>query len=59
MYSLTVRLSVLCMEPLADKWKVFGWNVIEVDGHSVRELLEIVDMVTKGVESCQMSPGQL
>ncbi|HPU62414.1 MAG TPA: transketolase, partial [Bacillota bacterium] len=38
---------VLCMEPLADKWKAFGWNVIEVDGHSVRELLEIVDMVTK------------
>lgn len=37
---------ILCMDPVADKWKAFGWNVIEVDGHSVTELLEAYDMVT-------------
>ena len=26
------------MEPLADKWRAFGWNVLEVDGHSLCEL---------------------
>jgi len=27
------------MEPLADKWKAFGWNVIEVDGHNIEEII--------------------
>ena len=26
-------------EPFADKWKAFGWNVIDIDGHSIREIL--------------------
>ncbi len=30
----------LCdMEPFADKWKAFGWNVVEIDGHNVEEIL--------------------
>ncbi len=28
------------IEPLADKWRAFGWEVDEVDGHDIRELLE-------------------
>jgi len=28
------------LEPLADKWTAFNWHVIEVNGHSVRELLD-------------------
>ena len=28
------------IEPLADKWRAFGWEVQEVDGHDIRELLE-------------------
>lgn len=30
---------ILPIEPLADKWRAFGWNVIEVDGHDVEALL--------------------
>lgn len=30
---------VMCSDPLHDKWKAFGWNVIEIDGHSIREIL--------------------
>ncbi len=26
-------------EPFADKWRSFGWNVIEIDGHDMREVL--------------------
>jgi len=28
----------LALEPLKDKWLAFGWNVIEVDGHSFGQL---------------------
>lgn len=31
---------IVCIEPLTDKWAAFGWNVLEVDGHSIPELLE-------------------
>lgn len=30
---------VMPMEPLADKWTAFGWYVIEIDGHSVPDLI--------------------
>lgn len=30
---------VMTLEPLADKWRAFGWAVIELDGHSVPELI--------------------
>ncbi|HEY4223088.1 MAG TPA: transketolase, partial [Myxococcota bacterium] len=26
---------VMPLEPLADKWRAFGWNVITIDGHSI------------------------
>jgi transketolase len=28
------------LEPLADKWRAFGWSVGEVDGHNIGQLLE-------------------
>jgi transketolase len=32
--------SVLRLEPLADKWRAFGWDVTEVDGHDFGELMD-------------------
>ena len=26
------------LEPVADKWRAFGWNVVEVDGHIMEQL---------------------
>lgn len=31
------------LEPLADKWRAFGWAVAEVDGHDPAALLEALD----------------
>jgi transketolase len=31
---------VMSLEPLADKWRAFGWNVIEINGHDMRQILE-------------------
>lgn len=33
----TEEISLL--EPLADRWKAFGWNVREVDGHNLHDLV--------------------
>ena len=30
---------VLSLTPLADKWRAFGWEAIEVDGHDIKTLL--------------------
>jgi transketolase len=34
---------IMPMDPLADKWKAFGWEVLEVDGHSVPQLINALD----------------
>jgi transketolase len=30
---------VMALDPLADKWRAFGWNAVELDGHNFDELL--------------------
>ncbi len=32
--------NIVCMKPFADKWKAFGWNVVEIDGHNFAEIRE-------------------
>ncbi len=34
---------VMSIQPLADKWKAFGWEVKEVDGHDIRSLTDIFE----------------
>jgi transketolase len=29
---------IMAIEPLADKWRSFGWHTIEVDGHDISAL---------------------
>lgn len=31
------------LEPYPDKWRAFGWNVIEIDGHNMEEILTALD----------------
>ncbi|MDD5568192.1 MAG: transketolase [Candidatus Omnitrophica bacterium] len=31
---------VMSLEPIADKWKAFGWHTIEIDGHNMRQILD-------------------
>ena len=41
---------VMGLEPLADKWRSFGWEVFECDGHDIEELLSTFSVANK-VES--------
>ena len=29
---------VMPIEPIADKWRAFGWHVVEIDGHKIEEI---------------------
>ncbi|MDP7285671.1 MAG: transketolase [Dehalococcoidales bacterium] len=31
---------VMCIDPLADKYRSFGWHVIEIDGHDIKQILD-------------------
>ena len=31
------------LEPLADKWRAFGWDTYEVDGHDHAEMREVIE----------------
>src|SRR3954451_3213136 len=45
---------ILDLEPLTDKWKSFGWHVIDVDGHSIPALQSAWEEAksTKGKPTC-------
>jgi len=45
---------IMPLEPLADKWRAFGWHVLEIDGHNVREILQALSAAraVKGKPAC-------
>jgi transketolase len=45
---------IMDLEPLADKWRSFGWHTIEVDGHDIAALQKALAeaAATKGKPTC-------
>lgn len=43
--------AVMNVEPLLDKWKAFGWDALEIDGHDFRE-------IHAGFEKCLRLEGK-
>lgn len=41
---------VLALEPFADKWRAFGFDVIEVDGHHMKKLSEAMEQAMAAKE---------
>lgn len=39
---------IMSLEPLKSKWESFGWAVLDINGHSVPELLEALDKARAG-----------
>ena len=31
------------LEPYSDKWKAFNWNVVEIDGHDMKQIVDALD----------------
>jgi transketolase len=38
---------VKAIEPVASKWRAFGWHVLEIDGHNMEEILKALDRAEK------------
>lgn len=34
---------IMPLDPVRDKWLAFNWNVIEIDGHRVEQLIDAID----------------
>jgi transketolase len=49
--SLKPVRETLALEPFADKWRAFGWNVVEVDGHDHERLLGAFEQAAQHTES--------
>jgi transketolase len=41
---------ILPMEPMSEKWASFGWNVIEIDGHDIAQVLEALDKAKENTD---------
>jgi len=41
-------VDIMRQEPLADKWRTFGWEVLEVDGHDLQALIGALQPVNIG-----------
>ncbi len=33
----------MVLEPYADKWRAFNWNVVEIDGHDMGQIIDALD----------------
>ena len=41
---------IMALQPLADKWRAFGWNAIEIDGHSMNDLVKAITAIPENPE---------
>ena len=42
---------VMRMNPIGDKFAAFGWNVVEIDGHDMAALVEVIDSLPDAMSS--------
>ncbi|MBR2870249.1 MAG: transketolase [Clostridia bacterium] len=50
MQSLDFCEKTLSLSPFAEKWKAFGWNVFDIDGHSHAQLKEALEEAKRVVD---------
>ncbi|WP_456781666.1 transketolase [Bradyrhizobium sp. USDA 3315] len=43
--------SIMALEPVTEKWKSFGWDVQEVDGHSISEIVHALNHARSNAET--------
>jgi len=45
----------MTIEPVADKWRAFGWNAVEIDGHDMEDIFHGLD----AAKACEGGPTVL
>ena len=38
---------IMPMEPMVEKWRAYNWEVLEINGHDTRQVLEALDMASE------------
>jgi transketolase len=46
---------IMSLEPLADKWRAFGWNVQEINGHDFQQIADAVE----AAEAAEAKPNMI
>ncbi len=48
------NVEVMGLEPLVGKWQQFGWQVVEIDGHNMAEIVKAIEQAqsTRGRPTC-------
>lgn len=47
-FQLDDSTKMICdMEPMTDKWKSFGWHVLEIDGHDLKQVINAIEQAKK------------
>ncbi|MFC2070505.1 transketolase [Chloroflexota bacterium] len=41
---------IMPLEPMKEKWASFNWNIIEIDGHNMKEVLDSLDEACSSVD---------
>lgn len=54
---------IMPLEPFVDKWKAYGWHVLEVDGHNIEEIIDACNKAKAIYEKptviiCRTIPGK-
>ena len=39
--------TIMNIEPVIEKWKIFGWNTIEINGHRINEIVQALENAVK------------
>ena len=52
MQSDNLNENIMGLEPLANKWNSFGWNVVEINGHNFEE----IDVAFDKARNCKGKP---
>lgn len=46
--------NVMPIDPLADKWRAFGWNVLEIEGHNFSQIISAIEKAKESKDSPTM-----
>ena len=46
--------AIMPLEPVVDKWRAFGWNVMEIDGHDMQSVVETLERAAEHIGSPTM-----
>ncbi len=47
---------VMPIEPIGDKWRAFGWKVLEIDGHNMDEIVQALSQAREWAQQGQTQP---